>query len=78
MTYSPYLLFLLGGVSKDTRLVMGLISFSPLPYRKGGFIVDLKLLLGIKITLPAADGVEVVVIVPSNKIEMRINWEFLS
>lgn len=54
------------------------ISFNSLPYRKGTFIVDLKLLLGIKITLPAADDIEMVVIFPSNKIEMRINCKFLS
>lgn len=54
------------------------ISFNSLPYRKGSFVVDLKLLLGIKITLPAANGIEMVVIFPSNKIEMRINYKFLS
>lgn len=41
--------------------------------------MDLKLLVGIKITLPAADGIEEeVVILPSNKIEVRINCKFLS
>lgn len=39
--------------------------------------MDLKLLLGLKITFPAADGIEVIVLFPSNKIEMRINCKFL-